>query len=88
MAALFRLQIYTQEDKVFDDAVESIVVPAETGYLGVLAHHAPLVATLGEGNLTIRTGDEVAEHRLQGGFLEVRDNVATLLVDRLSSLKN
>jgi F-type H+-transporting ATPase subunit epsilon len=82
--ATFQFQIHTQEAKVFDEPVESIVVPAETGYLGVLAHHAPLVATLGSGDLTIRKGGgKTQQYRVAGGFLEVRENVATLLVDEL-----
>ena len=33
----FQLQIHTQEKRVFDDRVTSIIVPAQNGYLGVLA---------------------------------------------------
>ena len=78
----FQLQIYTQEAKVLDERVSSIVVPGAEGYLGVWAHHAPLVSTLGEGKLTIRKATEIREHHVAGGFLEVRANTATLLVDR------
>ena len=82
MAAQYQLQIITQEKKVFDGPVVSIVVPAVTGYLGVLAHHAPLVALLGEGRLTIRTPRGEEHHvQLKGGFLEVQNNLATLLSD-------
>jgi F-type H+-transporting ATPase subunit epsilon len=84
MATPFRLQIYTQERKVYDGAVTSIVVPAASGYLGVWAHHAPLVALLGKGTLTIKSPPaEEIQVRIEGGFLEVRDNVATLLADSL-----
>lgn len=80
----YQLQIISQEKKVFDGRVTSMVVPAATGYLGVLAHHAPLVALLGSGNLTVRpTGAEEVSLRISGGFLEVRNNVATLLVDSM-----
>lgn len=82
----FKLQIYTQAQKVWEGEVNSIIVPAETGYLGVLAHHAPLVATLGAGTLTVRHPAATDLYRLTGGFLEVRENVATLLVDDLEAL--
>lgn len=80
----YQLQIITQEKKVFDGRVTSIVVPAATGYLGVLAHHAPLVALLGRGELTIHraAGDEL-HVQVSGGFLEVQNNLATLLVDSM-----
>lgn len=80
----FQLQVYTQEKKVYDDPVTSIIVPAATGYLGVLANHAPLVALLGEGWLTVRpVGGADMRYHISGGFLEVRNNVATLLVDSM-----
>ena len=85
MATTFQLQIYTQEKKVYDEQVVSINVPGAAGYLGVLAHHAPLVALLGNGKLTIKTpAREEIEHQVSGGFLEVRNNAATLLVDSMT----
>jgi F-type H+-transporting ATPase subunit epsilon len=78
----FKLQIVTAERIVFDDSVTSIIAPGAVGYLGVLAHHAPLLTTLSPGTLTIRRGEKhISQHRLSGGFLEVRDNVATVLCD-------
>ena len=52
----YQLKIYTQEKKVFEGAVTSLIVPGSEGYLGVLANHAPLLALLGQGKLTIRKG--------------------------------
>ncbi len=80
----FQLQVYTRERKVLEERVESIIVPALNGYLGVLAHHAPLIAALGEGKLTVRKGTDERFFHIAGGFLEVRDNIATLLVDSLT----
>ena len=79
----YQLQIFTQEKKIYDDRVTSIIVPGADGYLGVLANHAPLLAALGEGKLTVKTNTSQSEYKIAGGFLEVRDNVATMLVDRL-----
>lgn len=82
----FQLQIYTQARKVYDGRVNSLIVPAASGYLGVLANHAPLVALLGDGTLTLkRAGGEERQAHLTGGFLEVHNNVATLLVDALGT---
>ena len=79
----FTLQIYTQEKMVFDGEVTSLRVPGVDGYLGVLAHHAPLLCNLGEGKVTLRKGHEITEHRISGGFLEVQNNQATILADKL-----
>lgn len=81
----YQLQIYTQAKKAYDERVVSIIVPGADGKLGVWAHHAPLVALLGPGDLWIKKKDgEEQSFKLSGGFLEVVHNVATLLVDEMS----
>jgi F-type H+-transporting ATPase subunit epsilon len=77
----YRLQIVTPEKVAYDEQVTSIIAPGGAGYLGVLAHHAPLLTTLRQGRLTIRQGEKTTVYQIDGGFLEVRDNVATLLAD-------
>jgi len=80
----FRLQVYTQEKKAYDGQVVSIVAPGVDGFFGVQAHHAALVALLGRGKLWLRREDGQEEtFQLDGGFLEVARNVATLLADRI-----
>ena len=83
----FQLQIVTQERVVFDDRVTSIIVPGELGYLGVLAHHAPLLTTLKRGRLTVRQGSKEQVFLLERGFLEVQENLATLLTDTLTRVE-
>jgi len=77
----FKLHIVTPTQVVYDDTVTSIIAPGALGYLGVLAHHAPLITTLGTGTLTVRRADESREYQIAGGFLEVSNNVATILCD-------
>lgn len=86
MAKQFKLQVLTPAALVVDEQVESIIAPGEDGYLGVLADHAPLMVTLGAGSLTIRTNQyAVREIHIEGGFLEVLNNTATILTDRVST---
>lgn len=85
MAVDYNLKIYTQEKKVFEDRAVSIVAPGEFGSFGVLAHHAPLVSLLGKGRLTVRlTSGPEQIFEIDGGFLEVCNNVVTLLVDHMT----
>ena len=56
MAAQFQLSILTPEKTVFEGNVEYVEVPGTEGYLGVLAHHAPLVTGIHAGRLTVRVG--------------------------------
>jgi len=77
----YHLQVVVQDRAVFDGEVTSIVVPGEEGYLGVLANHAPLLSTLGEGTLDIRGPKGAWTYEIRGGFLEVLNNEVTVLAD-------
>ena len=79
----YRLQVFTQEKKVLDESVTSIVVPGAEGYFGILADHAPLTASLGQGTLTVISGSGERKYTISGGFLEVVQNQATILADSL-----
>ncbi|MBI1953767.1 MAG: hypothetical protein HYS41_06570 [Candidatus Omnitrophica bacterium] len=85
MEKSFSLEILTPRRTVFSGKVISLVAPATLGYLGILAHHAPLAAALTPGRVIYRTGPgEAVTLHLQGqGFLEVRRNQATLLTDEV-----
>ncbi|MBD3299495.1 MAG: F0F1 ATP synthase subunit epsilon [candidate division Zixibacteria bacterium] len=81
--ASFQLSIVTPAETVLDEEVESIIVPGAKGYLGVLANHAPLITPLQPGKMTIRKPGDSHETimAIAGGFLEVANNVATVLAD-------
>ena len=82
MAETYRLQLINQTGIVFDGDVESLIAPGTEGYLGVLAHHAPLLTGLLPGSVTFRTAaGEKTERRITGGFLEVSKNQAVILAD-------
>ncbi|KPJ48940.1 MAG: ATP synthase F0F1 subunit epsilon [candidate division Zixibacteria bacterium DG_27] len=80
--AMYTLTIVTPEEVVFEDEVISLVAPGSEGYLGVLTDHAPLITALVPGKLTVKDkrGKE-SVFSLSGGFLEVSNNVATILAD-------
>ncbi len=66
--------------------VVSIVAPGAEGYLGILAHHAPLITALIPGKLTVKGADHgEAIYAISGGFLEVSDNRAVILADSLEA---
>ncbi len=79
---MFKLTIVSPERILFADNVESLIVPGGDGYLGILSHHAPLISTLKVGEITFRdTEKKEVVMATSGGFIEVSDNVATILVD-------
>jgi F-type H+-transporting ATPase subunit epsilon len=79
---MFKLSIVSPERIMYEDDVISLIVPGGEGYLGVLTDHAPLISTLKVGEITFKTSEnrEVAM-ATSGGFIEVSDNVASILVD-------
>src|ERR1043166_4314639 len=81
MAKKFKVEIVTPEKLVFSEEAESLIVPAERGYLGVLAGHAPLLCTLQPGEIRIR-GDRGDLHfATSGGFMEATPKKASLLTE-------
>lgn len=80
----FQLEIVTPENVFYKGSVVSLVVPGAQGYLGVLAHHAALVTPLTKGQLTFRleSGEE-KQYLIDGGFMEVSNNQALLLVESI-----
>ena len=81
MAKKFKTEIVTPERLVFSQEVESLIIPAERGYLGVLAGHAPLLCTLKPGEVTIRGEKGETHYATSGGFMEVTPGKAVLLTE-------
>ncbi len=83
MARTFSVEIVTPERVLFSsDQVVSLTVPAWEGSLGVMAMHAPMVAALRIGVITIKLADgEEVRVSTTGGFMEVADNRAVILCD-------
>ncbi len=79
---MFKLSIVSPEKVLYEDMVESLVVPGTAGYLGVLSNHAPLITSLQVGKIEIRDSNKVEKiAAISGGFLEVSNNTATILAD-------
>ncbi|MFH1435656.1 MAG: ATP synthase F1 subunit epsilon [Pseudomonadota bacterium] len=72
-----RLTITTPERLALDRDVDSVVIPAARGQLGVLPGHLPFMVELSAGVLKIRSDDERDFFAISGGFAEIkRDSVA------------
>jgi F-type H+-transporting ATPase subunit epsilon len=80
--ATFHFNLVSPEAVLFSGEVEHVVVPGTEGEFGVLAGHAPLVATLRPGILKILGADETQRIVVTGGFAEVGPSGLTVLADR------
>ncbi|HTO12974.1 MAG TPA: F0F1 ATP synthase subunit epsilon [Candidatus Binatia bacterium] len=81
MAERLTLELATPSRLVVGVEVDEVVVPGSQGYFGVLPGHAPLLATLGIGELTYRVGREEHHVALANGFAEVRNDKVIILAD-------
>jgi len=75
------LEIVTPERLAYSGEVDAVTVPGSEGELGILPHHAPLVSTLGVGELRIRKGGEVEFFAIAGGFLQVRPDKVVVMAE-------
>jgi F-type H+-transporting ATPase subunit epsilon len=79
----FSVSLVTPDGPAYEGEAEMIVVPGAVGEIGVLARHAPLIATLKAGSTRVHPGEgaEVLEFATGPGFFEVLEDRAIALVD-------
>ena len=80
----FDVSLVTPEGPAFEGEAEMIVVPGAAGEIGVLARHAPLIATLKAGSTRVyldRDSGDVREYATGPGFFKVEQDRAIALVD-------
>jgi F-type H+-transporting ATPase subunit epsilon len=82
--AKFEVSLVTPEGPAFEGEIEMLIVPGADGEIGVLARHAPLIATLKAGSTRIyldRNTEEFREFATGPGFFKVEQDRAIALVD-------
>lgn len=78
----FRAEVLTPEGKVFDDEVEMVSTQTSVGSIGVLAHHAPVLAMLDPTELRLYKSESDVESFAQAeGYLQVGGNRVLVLVE-------
>jgi F-type H+-transporting ATPase subunit epsilon len=78
----FKVEVLTPEGEVFSEEVELVSTKTATGSIGVLAHHAPLMAILEPTELRLYRSDSDVVRYAQGeGYLQVVENEVLVLVE-------
>jgi F-type H+-transporting ATPase subunit epsilon len=79
--ASFHLDLVSPETLLFSGVVDQVDVPGSEGDFGVLAGHAPLIATLRPGIVTIHREGGSIRVVVNGGFAEVSPAGLTILAE-------
>lgn len=82
-----KVAVISPEQTLFEGDADMVVAPAWDGELGILRGHAPMLALLGEGSLRITgAGEPDRRFRVRGGFLQVADDIVTVLSEEASAV--
>ncbi len=74
--------VVTPEQTVRDTPADFVAVTLFDGEIGIGPGHTPLIGRLGCGEMRIRNGNQVERFYVEGGFVEVVENVVSLLTKR------
>lgn len=80
------VEIVSKERKVFEELEATmVIVPAAEGLMGVLPNHAPVLTTLGFGELIVKKGEAEERFAIYGGVVDIRPNKVTILAELAES---
>ena len=80
--------VVTPEKAVLDEAADFVVVPMFDGELGIAFDRQPLIGRLGVGELRITQGNHIKHFYVDGGFVQVRGNVVSVLTSKAIPAKD
>jgi F-type H+-transporting ATPase subunit epsilon len=78
-----RVLVISPERAVYDGEADAVTAPCYDGEVGILPRHAPFMALLGSGTLTVRSGTTTRSFRVQGGFLQVVSNTVRVVAEHV-----
>lgn len=85
--ATFHFDLVSPEKIAFSGEVDQVDVPGVEGDFGVLAGHAPVIAAIRPGILTVRTGGTAQKIIVLGGIADVSDKGLTVLAEVATSIE-
>jgi len=83
MAYTIHVDVVSAEEQIFSGEAEFVVLPGESGELGIYPRHTPLITRIRPGSVRIKIPNQQDEQLIfvAGGILEVQPNVITVLAD-------
>ncbi|MCC7297034.1 MAG: F0F1 ATP synthase subunit epsilon [Bacteroidia bacterium] len=74
------VEILTPDKTLFTGTAEVVTLPGTNGSFQILESHAPMIANLGKGTLSIKTAGATESFEVKGGLVEVLQNKVVVLV--------
>ena len=75
------LEVITPSRSAYSATVESVTLPTGDGEIQVLSGHRPLISTLMEGEVVLKTGEKTEYLAVGRGFVRVASDVVSLLTE-------
>ena len=83
-----RCEIVSQDRTVFQGDVDIVILPGTAGEMGILPHHAPVLAILKYGVIRIRRNGKEELFTVAGGLAEVQPDIVTVLADAAENVED
>ncbi|MGD9721745.1 MAG: ATP synthase F1 subunit epsilon [Pirellulales bacterium] len=80
--AQLQLTVVTPETTALDEPVDFVALPLYDGEIGIAPGRAPMIGRLGYGELRIVRGGQTTRYYVDGGFVQVADNLVSVLTHR------
>jgi F-type H+-transporting ATPase subunit epsilon len=74
--------VVTPEQTALETKADFVALPLFDGEIGIAANHSPLIGRLGYGEMRIKAGGTTTRYYVDGGFVQVADNVVAVLTNR------
>lgn len=88
MVNSFKLDLVTPLARILSEEVNFVMLRTTEGDMGILPNHAPFVAGLATGEMKVRNNGQEKFYYISGGFVEISDNVVTILADEAMDVKD
>ena len=88
MADAITCTVVTPEQTALEAKADFVALPLFDGEIGIAANHSPLIGRLGYGEMRIKSGGQTVAYYVDGGFVQVADNVVAVLTNRAVPAKS
>jgi F-type H+-transporting ATPase subunit epsilon len=74
--------VVTPEATALEEQADFVALPLYDGELGIAPGHSPMIGRLGYGEMRLKDGGKTSRYYIDGGFVQVADNVVSVLTNR------